>query len=86
MSILINYYHSKKSSDYRCYIFFYDKKNSINTVKENFVLKNQTNIINEGIKLSIKQNEEISEINLSSKLKIILVSLDLKKKIYFMKK
>ncbi|MDB3931511.1 leucyl aminopeptidase [Candidatus Pelagibacter sp.] len=85
MTALINYYQLKQLKNQRCFILFYDKKNTIK-LEDNSLLKNQIKIINENIKLALKQNEEISEISLSSELKIILVLFEYKKEDIFKEK
>ena len=79
MTALINYKRVKKTKNSLCYILLYNKK-IISNIKDNSFLEDQLSIINHNIKLAISQNQEISEINLSSRLKIISVSLDSKKK------
>jgi len=85
MTALIKYYHLKQIKNQKCFILFYDKKNTIK-FDDNSLLKNQIKIINENIKLALKQNEEISEISLSSELKIILVLFEHKKEDIFKEK
>ena len=85
MSALIKYYQLKQLKNQKCFILFYDKKNTIK-LDDNSLSKNQIKIINENIKLALKQNEEISEISLSSELKIILVLFEYKKEDIFKEK
>ena len=85
MTALINYKQVKQTKNSLCYILLYNKK-IISKIKDNSFLEEQLNIINHNIKLAISQNQEISEINLSSRLKIILVSLESKKNDLFNEK
>ena len=85
MTAFINYKQVKQTKNSLSYILFYNKK-IISKIKDNSFLKYQLNIINENIKLAINQNQEITEINLSSKIKIILVSLDTEKNDLFNEK
>ena len=75
MSAVINYKQFKSTGNSQSCILFYNK-NFISKINDNSFLKDQLNIINESIKLAISQNEKNLEINLGSKLRIILVLLE----------
>ena len=78
MTALVNYKQFKRTGNFQSCILFYNKK-IISKINDNSFLKDQLNTINDSIKLAISQNEKILEINLNSKLKIILVLLESKK-------
>ena len=78
MTALVNYKQFKRTGNFQSCIFFYNKK-IISKINDKSFLKYQLNIINDSIKLASSQNEKILEINLNSKLKIILVLLESKK-------
>ena len=77
MSVFVNFKQFKRSGNLQSCILFYNKK-IIFKINDNSFLKDQLNIINDSIKLAISQNEKILEINLTSKLKVILVLLESK--------